>query len=104
MFKANHYKPACVLLSFRINNPVLFKLALTNDWETGGINVYRSYGSITITNNIISGCVGSEGGGVYAESDGGSVIITNNIITKNKAEWGGGIEGNFFHLRTISRH
>ena len=61
-------------------------------WETGGIDVYRNYGSITITNNMISGCVGAEGGGIYAESDGGSVIITNNIITKNRADWGGGIE------------
>ena len=53
-----------------------------------GISV--DYGSLKITNSIISNNSGDDGGGIRIEY--GTVIISNNIIRNNSANRGGGID------------
>lgn len=71
-------------------------LTLENVTLSGGDGVGRirggaiaDYGSVTITDSVISGNTAFEGGAVFVEN--GSLTITNSVITKNVANYGGGI-------------
>ena len=48
----------------------------------------KAFGTVAITNNLITGNEGAAGGGVYAN---GSVTIANNVITRNSADYGAGV-------------
>ena len=49
--------------------------------ENSGYGIYTSGGTITISNNTISGNSGGYGGGIYAR--GGTITVSNNTISGN---------------------
>jgi len=48
----------------------------------------KAFGTVAITNNLITANEGSSGGGVYAN---GSVTIADNVISGNSADYGAGV-------------
>ena len=59
-----------------------------NFTEGSGAGISVSYGTVTVSNSIITGNNGNYGGGAW--NSGGSLTIMNSVVSENTAQGGGG--------------